>query len=215
MQRVYIYRKYVRLWHWVQAGSILALIISGLMIHFPAATGAFSLHPAVNAHHLAAAVLLLNGLLGLFFYITTGEIRQLSIQLRGMLESAVAQARYYTQGIFKGAPYPFEKTPARRLNPLQRITYIAVMFFLLPLQVVSGSLLWLGGHQYIALPPELTLTGLSLAHTLAAWLFCSFLLMHIYLTTTGRTPLANIQAMVTGWEENGHAPGQKGGHADG
>jgi hypothetical protein len=25
--------------------------------------------------------------------------------------------------------------------------------------------------------------------------------MHIYLTTTGHTPLANIKAMVGGWEE--------------
>ena len=38
-------------------------------------------------------------------------------------------------------------------------------------------------------------------HTLLAWLFAAFLIMHIYLTTTGHTPLANIKAMVNGWEE--------------
>ena len=90
-----------------------------------------------------------------------------------------------------------------------------VMFILLPLQVITGSLIWLGGHGYLALPPDLSLTVLSLVHTLAAWLFGSFLLMHIYLTTTGQTPLTNIKTMITGWEETSHAPGAEGGARDG
>jgi hypothetical protein len=34
-----------------------------------------------------------------------------------------------------------------------------------------------------------------------AWLFGSFILMHVYLTTTGATPLEAIRGMVTGYEE--------------
>jgi thiosulfate reductase cytochrome b subunit len=38
-------------------------------------------------------------------------------------------------------------------------------------------------------------------HALLAWLFAAFIVGHVYLTTTGATPLEGIRAMVTGFEE--------------
>ena len=59
-----------------------------------------------------------------------------------------------------------------------------------------------GGQRW----PEVAarMGGLSLlapVHGLIGWLFAGFLIMHIYLTTTGHTPLASIRAMIHGWEE--------------
>ena len=31
--------------------------------------------------------------------------------------------------------------------------------------------------------------------------FAAFVIMHVYLTTTGHTPMASIRAMITGWDE--------------
>jgi len=38
-------------------------------------------------------------------------------------------------------------------------------------------------------------------HSLVAWLFGAFIVMHVYLTTTGPTPLGAIRAMMDGWDE--------------
>lgn len=38
-------------------------------------------------------------------------------------------------------------------------------------------------------------------HTMIAWLFASFVVLHVYLTTTGYKPLTGIQAMMMGWEQ--------------
>ena len=38
-------------------------------------------------------------------------------------------------------------------------------------------------------------------HTLIAWLFASFIVMHVYLTTTGYKPVTAVKAMMMGWEE--------------
>nr|HNI27393.1 hypothetical protein [Leptospiraceae bacterium] len=38
-------------------------------------------------------------------------------------------------------------------------------------------------------------------HTLCSWLFLTFLMMHIYLTTTGHTWSSSIKGMVLGYEE--------------
>jgi thiosulfate reductase cytochrome b subunit len=72
---------------------------------------------------------------------------------------------------------------------------------LLPLQIITGTLMW--GQQHF---PELTsnlggLPYLAPVHTLVAWSLASFIVMHVYLTTTGYQPLSNIKAMMLGWDE--------------
>jgi thiosulfate reductase cytochrome b subunit len=115
---------------------------------------------------------------------------------------AVLQVRYYVAGIFRGEPHPMAKTPQHRLNPLQQVTYLAILNVLLPLQIVTGLAIYL-----VEVWPSFAaaLGGLAVLgplHTLGAWLFAGFLLMHIYLTTTGPTPTAYLRAMITGWEES-------------
>jgi thiosulfate reductase cytochrome b subunit len=34
-----------------------------------------------------------------------------------------------------------------------------------------------------------------------AWLFATFIILHVYLTTTGPEPLSGIKAMIMGWED--------------
>ena len=72
---------------------------------------------------------------------------------------------------------------------------------LLPLQVITGILMW-GAQRWPDLAARLGgLPFLAPFHTLVAWLFAAFIVMHVYLTTTGHKPLTDIQAMITGWED--------------
>jgi thiosulfate reductase cytochrome b subunit len=201
MNRVYMYSVYQRIWHWIQAAIIVLLILTGLEIHLPDSVRLLGFALAVRTHNIAAAILLANAFLGFIYYLVTGEIRQLLPQTRNLLQDLWVQVRYYTSGIFKGAPHPFVKLPESRLNPLQRITYVMVLNVLLPLQAVTGVMIW--GAQYWGAVAERWggLRTLAAVHSLGAWLFCAFLILHLYLITTGRTPAANLQAMVTGWDE--------------
>ena len=36
---------------------------------------------------------------------------------------------------------------------------------------------------------------------MTAWLFGSFIVLHMYLTTTGEKPLDGVIAMINGWDE--------------
>ncbi len=49
---------------------------------------------------------------------------------------------------------------------------------------------WFGGLSFLA--P---------VHTLIAWTFAAFIVAHVYLTTTGSTPLEAMRGMITGFEE--------------
>jgi thiosulfate reductase cytochrome b subunit len=45
------------------------------------------------------------------------------------------------------------------------------------------------------------LRPIALVHTAAAFMMLIFTITHIYLATTGHTPLAHVKAMITGWQE--------------
>jgi thiosulfate reductase cytochrome b subunit len=105
------------------------------------------------------------------------------------------------KGIFLGESHPHEKEEGNKLNPLQQATYLVILNILLPAQIITGILIW-GAQRWPDLTSSLGGLGFLLPiHTLIAWLFAAFVILHIYLTTTGSTPLASIRGMVTGWEE--------------
>jgi len=56
-RRVYMYDAYERLWHWLQAGAILMLIFTGLVIHKPQLFGVFSFAYVVQVHNVLGFIL--------------------------------------------------------------------------------------------------------------------------------------------------------------
>jgi thiosulfate reductase cytochrome b subunit len=206
-QRVHMYDAYERLWHWLQASVILMLLFTGLVIHKPQYFGMLSFPYAVNVHNVLGFILLINAGFALFYHLASGEIRQYLPEPRGFISRAMAQAMYYSKGIFAGDANPLEKTKANKLNPLQQITYLAILNILLPAQIVTGVLIW-GLQRWPDIAAELGgLPALATVHTLVAWAFAAFLVMHIYLTTTGHSPLAGIKSMIGGWDDVEKHPG--------
>ena len=172
-----------------------------MIIHRPDTFGIFSFRGVVIVHNVMAAILIVNAGLSLFYHLATGEIQQYIPHPQGFFDRSISQAVYYVQGIFKGREHPFEKTPQKKLNPLQQITYFGLLNILLPLQIITGALMW-GAQRWPELASNLGgLPFLAPFHTLIAWLFAAFILLHVYLTTTGHTPLASLRAMILGWEE--------------
>jgi thiosulfate reductase cytochrome b subunit len=201
LKSVYMYTVYERFWHWLQTGVILGLIFTGLVIHKPDLFGVFSFRFVVEVHNILAVILLINAAMAAFYHFASGEIKQFLPQPRGFFNQAIIQARFYLGGIFRGEEHPFAKSPDRKLNPLQQLTYLAILNVLLPLQVITGILMW-GAQRWPGVAEQVGgLPFLGPFHSLIAWLFATFVVMHVYLTTTGHTPIAGIQAMITGWDE--------------
>jgi len=42
---------------------------------------------------------------------------------------------------------------------------------------------------------------IALIHTFGAFILMAFVIVHLYLITTGHTVTTNLKAMITGWEE--------------
>ena len=68
-----------------------------------------------------------------------------------------------------------------------------------PVQIAAG-VLYLGTPLWPGLIARLGgLREIALVHTAGAFAMISFLIVHLYMITTGRTLGANLKAMVTGW----------------
>lgn len=201
VRSVYMYGVYERFWHWLQTMAIILLLLTGLVIHRPDVFSLFSFRHVVFLHNVLAGLLVANAGLSLFYHLASGEIRQFIPRPYGFFDQAILQTKFYLQGIFKEGKHPFEKSPEKKLNPLQQVTYFGILNVLLPLQIMSGALMW-GVQQW----PEVAglfggLPFLAPLHSLVAWVFASFIVGHVYLTTTGPAPLASMRAMIMGWDE--------------
>jgi thiosulfate reductase cytochrome b subunit len=200
-RRVHMYDAYRRFWHWLQAIAIVTLLATGAIIHRPDLFAAFSFRGMVTLHNILAAILVANAVLSLFYHLATERMREYIPRPYGFFDDAIRQTQYYVSGIFKGEPHPFEKRPDDRMNPIQKLTYFGILNVLLPLQIATGALMW-GVQRWPEIAAALGgLPWLAPFHTLLAWLFATFILGHVYLTTTGATPLEAIRGMVTGYEE--------------
>lgn len=201
IHRFYMYSFYERAWHWMQTAVILLLLATGIVIHRPDTLGFLDLGLVVPVHNVLAALLLANALFAAFYHFASGQIRQYLPEPVGYFPQMLTQAEYYVRGIFRGEPHPFQKSPNRKLNPLQQITYLVILNVLLPLQVITGILMW-GAQEWPMLTARLGgLPWLAPFHTLIAWFFATFVVLHVYLITTGHSPLAALKAMTAGWEE--------------
>jgi thiosulfate reductase cytochrome b subunit len=70
--------------------------------------------------------------------------------------------------------------------------------------VVSGLLFMFFRYPQSGMIKTVNIENLeivALIHTLGAFLLITFLIVHLYLITTGHTITSNLKAMITGWEE--------------
>lgn len=203
MARVYIFKRFERFWHWAQAGLIMFMLLTGFEVH--GTYRLFGWGKAVNLHTIAAWTLIGLWLFAIFWHFTTGEWKQYIPTSK----NAGAVLKYYLVGIFSGASHPFRVTQLSKHNPLQRVAYLIVKLFINPLIWISG-LLYLYyndlGASGITVLANLKLGSIALVHTAAAFMMLAFLVAHVYLATTGHTPLEHIKAMITGWEELDEEP---------
>jgi len=116
-------------------------------------------------------------------------------------QGSLRQALFYGYGIFKGLPNPFRPSVLRKFNLLQAMTYQILMLLLLPVQCITGVLLW--NLARFAGPVSL-LGGVRVVdtvHVLIFIFFAFYIPAHAYLGTLGRTPGQHYKEMFTGYEE--------------
>ncbi|MCP4754978.1 MAG: hypothetical protein GY866_29220 [Proteobacteria bacterium] len=195
--REYIYSRLVRLGHWLNAITVLGLLISGFIMHY---TGPD--HLSGYIHNWLGYLLVLQFALFLIYEIASGDVKQFIPAIWEITEGILKQALFYLIGIFKREEHPYHMEKDSRLNPLQKLGYLSIMFGLMPVVVLSGLVLlrpdimgflinWIGGLESVKY--------VFIVHLISAFGMLAFLIGHLYLATTGDKVKQHIEVMITGF----------------
>lgn len=190
--RQMVFKRFERFWHWSQSLLIMLMMLTGFEIH--GSYHLFGYEKALTVHELSALTLVLLWIFAIFWHFTTGEWRQYI----PTTEKLMAVVRFYSVDIFQGKPHPYKPTLQRKHNPLQLLSYLGFKLILAPLAWISGVLLLL--YPFGVKPFDLG--AVSAIHLLVAFLFLIYLIIHVYMTTTGPTVTSHIKAMITGYDEH-------------
>jgi len=194
----------VRIWHWLNALGIVTLCFTGLQIRFPEYANILGTYKAaIKLHDVAGVTVSISFFLWFFYYLFVARslVKLYIPNLDDIKRGIFRQAFFYFFAYFLGRQNPHTATPDSKFNAIQKLSYLFIMFLLLPLVIGSGLLLmniaplrgWIimiGGIKFLVD-----------AHYLIACSFFAFLCVHIYIATLGHTPFSHFRQMWTGWEE--------------
>ena len=210
MKKMYLYPLWVRIWHWSNALMCVILILSGMNLHFAAKEDPLvSFDTSILIHNVAGITMSLLYVVFIVGNLVSHNGVHYKVRFRGFIQRFLNQAIYYGYGIFKGDPHPSTPTEDCKFNALQQITYVSIMYGLVSLLVLSGILLLFPE----SIPDNLLGTGtilpIAVGHSILSFFLALFLVGHLYLATTGETPLSNYKTMETGihYEPDSHELG--------
>jgi thiosulfate reductase cytochrome b subunit len=217
MKRIFLHPLPIRIWHWVNLAAFIILILTGAQIKMGDRLHLFSFETAVDLHSWLGFILIANYFIWLVYYLVTGNIKIYIPPLHKPIEfakKALNQAKFYGFGIMVGDENPHHSTFENKFNPMQQVSYLAIMVLLIPLQLITGLLLW---DPNLFSPVVNLIGGIQIAdliHILLWIFFSAFMIVHFYLATLGHTPMAHIIAMFKGYEELHEEHGHGEEHAD-
>lgn len=210
----YVYEAPVRLWHWINALSIVILAVTGYFIgsplpSMPGEASANFLMGYIRFAHFAAGYVLGVGLLGRIYWAVMGNVHA-----RQLFTPSIFNKNWWKEVLHELRWYLFmERSPKKYLghNPLAQLT----MFFLfvLPIifMVVSGFALYGEGAQEGTWSHTLftswfiPLMGQSQDvhtwHHMVAWVIVWFVITHVYVAVREdiMSGQSIISSMVSGW----------------
>jgi thiosulfate reductase cytochrome b subunit len=200
--KIYFYPIWLRIWHGINALGILILIITGINMQY--SNPKFELinfQFTVNLHNIAGILVALNYLLFFTGNIWTSNKRYYRLKLKGLIKRLNLQICYYTSGLFKHEQPPFPLSEKRKFNPMQKVSYLIVMYFFVPGLIITGlGLLF----PETIIENVYSVSGIFLTaifHASLGFLVSIFLIVHLYVASIGKNPLNNFKSIISGYHD--------------
>jgi len=200
----YHYPVWVRLWHVMNAILCLFLIVTGFsMLYSNPDNGlVVGFKRAVSIHNVSGILLTVSYTLFLFGNLFTANGKHYLVAMKGTGKRLWQQGYYYVYGYFKGQKAPYPVDGEHKFNPLQQVSYVGVMYLILPMLFITG---WAMMFPEFILKKFLRFSGIFLTdqfHVILGFLVVIFLFIHLYVSTMGKSALSNFRSIITGWQES-------------
>ena len=201
---MYLYPLWIRLWHFVNAVLIIILIITGIIMQYtgsddPSLTATFA--RAVRWHNTAAIILTFSYMGFVAGNIITGNGKNYKVSKKDLLTDMGKQLKYFLRGMFKHEKQPFPLSLENKFNPLEKVTYLFIMYLALPLLILSGIVLMFPDMTIIRIFGTGVFIVTDILHIILGLIISLFLIIHIYTCTIGPKPGSLFRGIITGYHE--------------
>jgi len=200
--RIYLYPVWLRIWHALNALSILILMVTGISMQFSNIEyPLIRFDIAVMVHNFSGVLLIISYLFFILSNMYTENNKQYKLHFKGLLNRLLTQAAYYLNGYFKNEVPPYPPSKLNKFNPLQKVSYFITMYVLVPIIILTGLAL---------LYPEMIVdffienSGIAITailHALIGFMISIFLIIHLYVITIGKQPIKNFKSIINGYHE--------------
>ncbi|MBA4410595.1 MAG: cytochrome b/b6 domain-containing protein [Bacteroidota bacterium] len=198
-EKIYFYPVWLRIWHGINALGIIILIITGISMQSSLDSPLIGFSLTINLHNIAGVVVMLSYFVFFIGNMVTNNGKYYLIKIKGFFKNPIKQGIYYAWGMFHGQKLPFPLSEKRKFNPLQKYSYVLIMYIAVPVVIITGIAL---------LFPELIIeevygfSGLFLTailHSVMGFFISIFLIIHIYVASIGKSPVDNFKSIISGW----------------
>ena len=199
-EKLYLYPLWIRIWHWTNALMFLVLIVTGLSMQYSSPDyPMIRFDWAVSLHNISGVIVIISYLYFVIVNRFSRNRQYYRFYRKGFFERLKKQFVYYTIGIFKKEQPPFPVTETSKFNPMQKFSYLLVMYLGMPALIITGIALL---YPEIIIPNVGGLSGIhltDLVHIIVGFVLSVFMVVHVYFCTIGATPTSNFKSMFNGW----------------
>ncbi len=197
-KNIYFYPVWLRIWHGLNALGIITLIITGISLQ-SIESSFIGFKSAVTLHNIAGIVVTLSYFIFFVGNLITTNSKYYRVKPKGFIKRPAKQAYYYIWGMFHEMKAPYPLSEKRKFNPLQKYFYLIVMYLAVPFIIVSGIALL---FPEIIIETVYNFSGVFLTaifHSALGFFISIFLIIHLYVSTIGKSPFSNFKSIITGW----------------
>ncbi len=201
-ERLYLYPVWLRIWHAINALMIIILILTGVSMQYSNPNQPFiRFDLAVSWHNVAGIILTISYLVFLAGNIFSENGKYYRMKLKGLTKRLFKQAMYYTLGVYKNEKVPFPVNKKQKFNPLQQISYVVIMYVILPILFITGWALLFPETIWMNVFGVSGILLTALLHIAGGFVVSIFLFVHLYFCTFGKTATTTFGAMINGYHE--------------
>ncbi len=185
----------VACWHWVHGLCVVILVATAIHLRLPDVAPIFATFlNAVNFHNLAAVILILDYVFWLSYHLGKREFKaRFLVSPSDFFSDTSAMLHYYGYLIFVGERNPLKGREYSPFDPLERSFFLTMMLLFLPVQMITGILL----YDVNTMMPIIRLLGglrvVDAVHLLFAYLLICCVIIHLYFHTLKRYSIAALR----------------------
>lgn len=188
----------IRVWHWLHAFFVLALVVTGMPLWNPGIK-ILSYDTSAISHTYLGFLLAGSFVFWLVHCPASGRFARDYVPTAEDLRNLPKQLILHL--FFYGKRHPvLPESHSSAFSPIQKVAYLCIMVILMPVSILTGIVLSNTGQVFLPIQIVGDVERLYAVHLASGYILFLFLIVHICVATLHRPWWSRYRSMITGFD---------------